>query len=492
MHIRNNLIANYAGQLWVAAMAFAFVPFYIKVLGVEAYGLIGFFAILQAGMAILDAGISPVLSREVALYGAGKDRNISGLLRSLEFVGLGGGLLFLGLMFFLAGWVAAEWLNSATISTEVMRFSIYSMTAVVCLRFFESLYKSVLSGLQKQVLLNGVNVFSSTLRNAGAACVLLINGASLEYFFVWQLVVSIFSISIYLFLAYRELSMRSIGFNLDFTYLIKVRVFVAGATSAALLAFFLGQIDKILLSYSLDLADFSYYAIAASLAGVLSLLVGPVSQAIYPYLVSIEVYSERVRAYRKACKLVSLVVVPAAGVVIFFPAQILYGWSGDRVLSEEVQPLLSILAAGNLFSGLMVLPFMLEYVSGRVSLVVKANLFALSVFSVCLFVLVPLYGGLGAAWGWLFLNLSYFLLMGWVVHRDFLRRDRWGWYFFDVGFPCIAVSLVCIAFRYLDFSFWNGRLGGVLLVFISWASSVILVFLIFGGRLFFSGLRLNK
>jgi len=45
--LKRNIIANFAGQGWTALMALAFVPLYIKFLGIEAYGLIGFFAMLQ-------------------------------------------------------------------------------------------------------------------------------------------------------------------------------------------------------------------------------------------------------------------------------------------------------------------------------------------------------------------------------------------------------------------------------------------------------------
>lgn len=484
------MIANYAGQLWVAAMAFAFVPFYINALGVEAYGVIGFFAILQAGMAVLDAGISPVLNREAALFNSGKGRNISRLLRSLEIIGFGVGAALLMIMFFGSDWIAARWIKSISISSETIRFSVFSMAGVVCFRLFESLYKSVLSGLQRQVLLNGVNVVLSTLRNAGAAGVLLIERATLENFFLWQLVVSAFSVLVYLLVVYCNLSMWRIGFKLDFVYLKKVRVFVAGAMSAALLAFFLSQIDKILLSYSLDLIDFSYYSIAAAVAGALSLLVGPVSQAIYPYLVSVDVFSERVRVYRKACRFIAFAVVPVAGVIVFFPVQILYGWTGDRALSENVHLLLSILAAGNLFSGLMVFPFMLEYVEGRVGLVVKANLFAFFGFSIYLILFVPSYGGVGAACGWLLLNLSYFILMGWVAHRGFPLRDKLGWYIFDVAFPCVIVAATCIIFSWLNFSFSEDRWGGIFVVFLSWLSSGALVFLF--GHLLSSRFLLSK
>lgn len=48
MALRNNILANYASQLYVTAAGILMVPVYIRYMGAEAYGLVGFFAMLQA------------------------------------------------------------------------------------------------------------------------------------------------------------------------------------------------------------------------------------------------------------------------------------------------------------------------------------------------------------------------------------------------------------------------------------------------------------
>ena len=66
--LKRNLIANYLGQGWTALMGLAFIALYIKFLGIEAYGLIGIFAVLSAWLALLDMGMTPTVSREMARY----------------------------------------------------------------------------------------------------------------------------------------------------------------------------------------------------------------------------------------------------------------------------------------------------------------------------------------------------------------------------------------------------------------------------------------
>ena len=84
--LKRNIIANFAGQGWSALMGLAFVPLYIKFLGIEAYGLIGFFAMLQGAFQILDFGLSQTMNREMARYSAIPDKagEARDLVRTLE------------------------------------------------------------------------------------------------------------------------------------------------------------------------------------------------------------------------------------------------------------------------------------------------------------------------------------------------------------------------------------------------------------------------
>ena len=64
--LRTNILTNYAGQVWTALMAVAFVPLYIRALGMEAFGLVGLMLSMQALSMLLDLGMGSVLNRELA------------------------------------------------------------------------------------------------------------------------------------------------------------------------------------------------------------------------------------------------------------------------------------------------------------------------------------------------------------------------------------------------------------------------------------------
>ena len=120
--LRYNIAANYAGAGWNALMSFIFVPWYIKYLGIEAYGIIGFFASVQAVLYLLDMGLSTTFSREVAVLSAKSDgvSTIRDLTRTFATVYWGiaalAGLFFAG----LAPVFTNYWLNAETLDTKLI------------------------------------------------------------------------------------------------------------------------------------------------------------------------------------------------------------------------------------------------------------------------------------------------------------------------------------------------------------------------------------
>src|SRR5574339_1055043 len=89
--IRINLIANFLGRGWAAVMGIAFLPLYIKFMGIESYGLVGLFATLQGVFALLDLGLTTTLNREIARYSASpeKSQDMRDLVRTLETISWG-------------------------------------------------------------------------------------------------------------------------------------------------------------------------------------------------------------------------------------------------------------------------------------------------------------------------------------------------------------------------------------------------------------------
>lgn len=91
MSLKRNILANYVSQIYIMVIGIVMVPLYVRYMGVEAYGLVGFFALLQAWFQLLDIGLTPTMARETARFqgGATDALSLRRLLRTLEGIFIG-------------------------------------------------------------------------------------------------------------------------------------------------------------------------------------------------------------------------------------------------------------------------------------------------------------------------------------------------------------------------------------------------------------------
>ncbi|MFN9999012.1 MAG: polysaccharide biosynthesis protein, partial [bacterium] len=141
--IKRNLVANYIGQGWSAIMSIAFIPLYIRYLGIESYGLIGLFGMLLTWLGLLDLGMTPTLSREMARFtgGAHSADSIRTLLRTIEIISLSIALIICVSVGLLSNWMANNWLKADKINPETVAEAFSIMGIVTALRFVENIYR---------------------------------------------------------------------------------------------------------------------------------------------------------------------------------------------------------------------------------------------------------------------------------------------------------------------------------------------------------------
>lgn len=285
--LKHNIIANFLGQGWAALIGLAFIPAYISFLGIEAYGLIGLFTVMQVWLGLLDMGISPTLGREMARFSAGShtQQSIRDLLRTLEVIVFVLSALVIFFLLASADWLANDWLKVDRIKNEEVARALSIASLVIGLRFFESLYRSAIFGLQRQVWFNCAHATLSTVRYAGAIGVLAFISPTIGAFFIWHALVSLIAVIIYGFKLHRLLPDTAIPPRFSGAAINRVLGFAGGVLGINVLAVLLTQVDKVLLSRLLSLEYFGYYTLSATVAGGLYLLIGPITQAFYPQLV---------------------------------------------------------------------------------------------------------------------------------------------------------------------------------------------------------------
>ena len=441
--LKRNLAANFIGQGWVALMGLLFIPLYIHYLGIEAYGLIGLFAVIQAWLALLDMGMTPTLSREMARFTAGEHsgQSIRDLLRSIEIIVAGIALLIAVGIWLAAEWLASDWLQAETLPLPIVVQAFAIMGVVTALRFVENIYRSTVVGLQQQVLLNLINAIMATLRGVGAVVILVWFSATIQAFFIWQGFISITTVVVLVIATYQAIPEKQLCGHFSFLALSNVGRFAGGMMGITFLSLLLTQIDKILLAKLLPLSEYGYYALAFAVAAILYQFIGPITQAFYPRLCELQAKGETEQfyeAYHKGAQLVTVVAGSAALVGILFADTLLRLWTQDEALVDRTATLLSVLMLGNLLNGLMWIPYQAQLAYGWTSYTFWVNVVSVFIIVPAVWWFTPVYGAVGAAWIWVALNAGYVFIGIHFMYRRILITEKWYWYWFDIFIPLSA------------------------------------------------------
>jgi len=451
MKLGRNLLAGLANSVWTALVSLAVIPLYLKFLGIEAYGLIGFFATTQALLQILDLGLAPTINREVARCSAvGNLREAGKLLHTLAFVywGMAGAIALI--LFALAPFVAEYWLKSKHIPRETVAHGVALMGLVVACRWPIGLYQGALMGAQRLAVSSGINIVMVTIGNFGAVGVLAFVSPTIQAFFVWQAGVGLVYAATIRWAAWRVVG-RTGEVQFDGNQLKRVLHFSMGMSGIALSSLVFTQLDKVLLSKILGLEEFGRYMLATVVVSALYVLVTPTFNTIYPRfsaLVASGNTEKLAESYRLGTRLLATVIFPITMTLVIFAEDLVRMWTGNPDIASSVAPVIGVLAIGSSLNGVMHFPYALQLAHGMPRLPLSINAILMVVMVPLIVFLATSYGALGGAIAWFVLHIFYVMIGTWVTHRHLLIGLGNKWLFQDVGIPLGMSSLVGLVGTY--------------------------------------------
>ena len=442
-----NVTSNYAGTIWSALIQLILVPLYIKLLGVESYGLIGFFVTLQAVIQVLDLGLSPAINREMARSSAmgAPGREIRDVVKTLEYLYCSAGVA-IGLVIALsATLIATRWVNVKSIPLGEVKTAIALMGLTAAFQWPMSFYSDGLLGLQRQALVNGLKVIFSTVSGLGAVAILMLVSRSVSMFFVWQAGIVLIQVFVTRTMLWHSLSTPDDRVRPAFRLesLSHIWRFSLGMTGISLTSVMLIQSDKVILSKILTMEHFGYYMLATSAANFLPQLVSPIFVAVFPALSKLVVTNDvegQKQQFHMCAQLISVIVSPIAMTFIFFSHSIITLWTRNEGLAVYSSPVLSFLAVGAVLNSIMVLPYALQLAHGWTKLGVTINVFLVCLMIPYTIVAAKLYGAQGAATTWILLNALYIGIGAPLTFRRLLPGEGWRWFGKDVLLPIGSIS----------------------------------------------------
>jgi len=452
MSLKVNILANYISQIYVTLIGIIMLPLYIKYMGAEAYGLVGFFAMLQAWFNLLDMGLTPTMARETARFrgGALEPMMYRQFVRALEGIFfcvalIGGAALFTG-----SGYIASGWLKASVLSEHELKVAIQLMAVIVAMRWMCGLYRGAISGSEKLVWLSGYNSFIATLRFVGVLPVLIFVSAKPVAFFSFQFgvaVLELFGLVVYSYQLFPRIAkgMQVVWSWAPLKPVLKFSLTIAFTSSVWVLV---TQTDKLVLSKILPLAEYGYFTLAVLVASGVMMIGGPVSAAIMPRMARLEAegkYFEVIKIYRKSTQLVAVIAGSVSITLFFYAEPLLWAWTGDEMLAGQAAPVLALYAIGNGILAVSAFPYYLQYAKGDLRLHLIGN----AIFVVFLIPLIVWaagkYGSIGAGYVWFSMNLLVYVIWLPFIHRKFAPGLNMHWYSQDT----LAIFLSALFMGYL-------------------------------------------
>ncbi|MBI5014199.1 MAG: polysaccharide biosynthesis protein [Deltaproteobacteria bacterium] len=443
-------MANLFGSGWGTLIGLVCTPLFIRFLGMDAYGLIGFFVTLQGVVQIVDMGLSPTMNREMARYSVlpEKAAEARDFVRTLEIGYWALGILIGVTIVLSAPIIASHWIRPGRLTVGEVRSAIAIMGLLVALQWPFSLYQGGLLGLQRQVLLSCITVATSTLGSLGAVLILWKVSPTLLAFFLWQIGIVILQVAFTTVALWRSLPAADQPARIVPRLVRNVGRFAIGVSGISVMALVLTQFDKVILSKMLDLKSFGYYVLAGVVGNGLMVLVAAMFNTVYPRFCALVVLRDEQglkEIYHGSTQILAIMILPVASVIVFFSRDIVFLWIQDPVIAQNVGPIAAILTIGTALNGMMNIPFALQLAHGwtRLGLVITA-MFVFT-FVPTMVVMCARFGAIGAAAVWASLNAVYMVLGVPLTHRKLLRGEAVVWLARDFLPPlAAAVSIVVL------------------------------------------------
>jgi O-antigen/teichoic acid export membrane protein len=409
--IKRNLVFNTLGGLWVAAINLVSVPIQIRVLGPEAYGLIGFVATAQIGLSLLEFGLSMTVIREVASDTSPDKANSRALVQTASTVyWIAAALVSLGLIV-SAGWLTTSWLTLKTLDPSYAALAIRLLALNLTLTWPVVLYAGALAGIQRFDASNVLRIAYATL-SVGGGAVILLAGGGFTLFLIWLVGTSILATTAYWIVSLRLLPTGFMRFGISVPVLRRVWRFSLDMYAISVLTLVLTTTDRLIISKTLSLVELGYINLAYAAVRVLGIVAELINGAVFPALARDHRLGDigllKLRYERYSQMIIYLLALPAA-VLIFFGRPLL-AWITKPDVAAGAAPVMALMAFGSLLNGSLSPSYNLTVLAGKTRIPLVVNLIAVAAYLPILYFLIAKFGLIGAGVGWILLNLYYFVV----------------------------------------------------------------------------------
>jgi O-antigen/teichoic acid export membrane protein len=447
--LKKNVVANFIGNSSGPLLSFICVPFYLKYIGTEGYGLIGIFTSLQVLLSFLDSGLSITLNRELASLSAvpGTQTRMRNLVKTMGnvywLIAVIAGLIAV----LMSSFMAHYWVHPNVLSRDIIQTAFILMSISLTFQFPFGFYSGGLLGLQRHVTLNIFRIVFAVLRSVGALCVLIFYEKTVTAFFGWMLLVNIVQALVVRWSVWYALPKAIAKPVFDKYELRKIGRFAGGVTTITIIGALLSQVDKLILSKSFSLSQMGFYTLAQSIAGMIVVFIVPsFTQSLFPQfnkLVVAQDFASLKNIYLVNCRRVSYIIIPVSIFLCCFSYKLLLIYTKNETLAADSHLLLSFFVIGFLINSTLHLPYNLALAMGFTKKIIKLYIVLLILYIPLLYISLLTGKIINAGIAYVILQAAYLILLIPIIQKKVQLASLKEWYI-EVIIKPVFISLLFI------------------------------------------------
>jgi len=399
--LARNALLNFLGQGILVLIGIVTIPFIIRGLGVDRFGLLSLAWVVLGYFTAFDLGMGRATTKYIAeALGKGHDGQVPEFLWTAVTIqgifGLGGALLLWAITPFLVTRV----LNIPPELTAEARNTFYMLAPGIPVVLIFGSFSGALEALQRFNLVNAVRVPSSAL-----TFLLPLAGLGLGFGLpgIVALLLVARSIALLFLLAIDLRVLPQIRkFSASFTIFYRLFAYGGWVTVSGIIGPILVYLDRVLIGSLLTIAAVSFYTAPYEAVTRLWIIPFSLTMTLFPAFSTLEGSGDRHRIgvlFGRSIKYTLLALGPITVLLVLFAKEALQIWlGGDFPLASST--VLQFLAVGVLINSLAQVSYALLQGVGRPDITAKFHLLELPIYIGIAWFSIRHWGiaGAGAAW----------------------------------------------------------------------------------------------
>jgi O-antigen/teichoic acid export membrane protein len=397
MSIRRNSIYNLAGSLAPTVVAIITVPLYLRLIGVDRYGVLALVWVFLGYFGVFDLGLSRATAQLIAkLRQAEPSERANAFWTALMLnsaFGVVGGLLFwpVARIYFATYFQVAEPLRLeilAAVPWLAAAVPVATISGVLC---------GALQGREQFLALNVSSTLGSLLYQLLPLVVAWLHGPDLAWLVLASLIGRVLIFVIMFDQCYRHVPLK--GAPLVSRGLIPMLFRYGGwVTVTSLVSPLMVVLDRFVIGALTGAKAVTYYTVPYNLAIRVMVIPTSLTAALFPRFAAAE-GEENDRIFGEAVQVLLVVVTPLIIVGLIIMNPFLSWWVGPK-FAENAAVVGQILLLGLWANCFSFIPYTLFQAQGRPDLVAKCHLAELLPYMVILYFSLSQWGIAGAAMAW--------------------------------------------------------------------------------------------